>query len=137
MLVSGLVVAFLLFDAVIHLLNIDVVKRSMTDLGYSTRLSLAIGVIELGCVVLHAIRRTSILGAVLLTGFLGGAVATNLRVEKPLLSTTLFPVYVAVAMWVGVYLRDAELRRVVHRMLVGHSRELADVQPPAGVLLEH
>jgi hypothetical protein len=132
--VSALVAAFLLFDAVIHLLNIDAVKSSMTELGYPTRLSPTIGVIELCCVALYAVHRTAVLGAVVLTGFLGGAIATNLRVDKPLISTTLFPLYVAVAMWVGLYLRDAGVRRIAQHMIRGTNDSINANPPP--VLVE-
>ena len=129
--VSGLVAAFLLFDAVIHLLNIDVVQSAMTELGYPTHLSPEIGVIELCCVALYAVRRTAVLGAVLLTGFLGGAIATNLRVDKPLISTTLFPLYVAVVVWVGLFLRDADVRRIAHRVVRGQPHDRVDANQPA------
>jgi hypothetical protein len=129
--VTGVVTAFLLFDATIHMLNIEVVKTSMAELGYPTHLSPAIGVIELCCVALYVIRRTSALGAVLLTGFLGGAIATNLRVDKPLFSTTLFPLYVAVAVWIGLTLRDADIRRVVHHLVHGPGADQGDTHRAA------
>jgi hypothetical protein len=72
-----------------------------------------IGVVELVCLTLYAIPRTSVLGALLLTGYLGGAVATHLRVENPLLGYTLFPLYVAALVWGGLYLRNERLRAVV------------------------
>jgi hypothetical protein len=126
MVVTGVVTAFLLFDATIHVLNIEVVKTSMAELGYPARLNPAIGVIELCCIALYVARRTSALGAVLLTGFLGGAIATNLRVDQPLFSTTLFPFYVAVAMWFGLYLRNVDIRRVVHKLVHGHAPDQGD-----------
>jgi hypothetical protein len=128
---TGVVTAFLLFDATIHMLNLEVVKTTMTELGYPTHLSPAIGIIELCCVALYVLRRTSVLGAVLLTGFLGGAIATNLRVEKPLFGNTLFPLYVAVAMWFGLFLRDADVRRIVHGLVHVHPHDPEDTDRAA------
>ena len=133
--ISGLATAFLLFDAAIHLVNPDVVKTSMAELGYPTHLSPAIGVIELICVALYLWRRTAVLGAVVLTGFLGGAIATNLRVEKPLITTTLFPVYVAVALWVGLYLRNATVRRAAREIIQGAPAGTKDLDESSHGLL--
>ncbi|MGI8954304.1 MAG: DoxX family protein, partial [Nocardioidaceae bacterium] len=72
-----------------------------------------IGVVELVCLALYLIPRTSVLGAILLTGYLGGAVAAQVRIEAPVFSTLLFPVYTGVLLWVGLYLRDADLRELV------------------------
>jgi DoxX-like protein len=74
---------------------------------------LNLGVILLACVVLYAIPQTSILGAILLTGYLGGAVATHVRVGNPLFSHTLFPIYVTVLAWGGIFLREDRLRALV------------------------
>ncbi len=104
---------FLLFDAVIHILNIGPVVEATRDLGYPAGSAVAIGVIELACLALYVVPRTSVLGALLLTGYLGGAVSAHFRVESPLLSTTLFPVYLGIALWAGLYLRDAKLRAAV------------------------
>jgi hypothetical protein len=109
---SALPVLFLLFDAVIHILKIAPVVEAFAQLGYSVSLAVPLGIIELVCVVLYVIPRTSVLGAVLLTGYLGGAVATNLRVGAPLFSNVLFPVYVGILLWGGLYLRNARLRAV-------------------------
>ena len=108
--ITGVVTIFLLFDAVLHVANVEVVRTSMADLGYRDNLAPVLGVFELCCIGLYVWRRTELLGAVLLTGYLGGAIASNLRVDKPLLSTVLFPVYVAAAAWGGLYLRDVSLR---------------------------
>jgi hypothetical protein len=109
---SGLAVAFLIFDVVIHIMSPPVVVQGFTDLGYSPSLARPLGIIELACLILYLIPRTSVLGAVLLTGYLGGAVATNLRVAAPLLSNTLFPIYVALFLWGGLVLRNDRLRTV-------------------------
>ena len=110
--ISVLPVLFLLFDSVIHFMKIAPVVEAFAQLGYSVNLARPLGIIELACVVLYVIPRTSVLGAVLLTGYLGGAVATNLRVGAPLFSNVLFPVYVGVLLWAGLYLRDNRLRTV-------------------------
>ncbi|OLD52366.1 MAG: hypothetical protein AUI83_09700 [Armatimonadetes bacterium 13_1_40CM_3_65_7] len=106
-------VLFMLFDSVIHLMVIPPVVESFTQLGYPVSTARALGVIELVCIALYLIPRTSVLGAVLLTGYLGGAVATNLRVGSPLFSHTLFPVYVGVLAWGGLFLRDERVRALI------------------------
>lgn len=111
--VSGLVAAFLLFDAVIHMLAIEPVVASFRDLGFDTGHAFGIGLLELACLALYAVPRTAVLGAVLLTGYLGGAVCAQLRVDAPLFSTTLFPVYVGVAVWAGLCLRDQKVRALL------------------------
>ncbi|HWN87183.1 MAG TPA: DoxX family protein [Vicinamibacterales bacterium] len=110
---SGLVGLFLLFDAVIKVLRLSFAVEATTQLGYPAGAVFPIGVIELACLALYAIPRTSVLGAILLTGHLGGAVATHLRVDNPLLGFTLFPLYVAALLWGGLYLRNERLRTVV------------------------
>ena len=107
--VAALTVLFLLFDAVIHLLLIPPVVESFTMLGYPLRVVRVIAVLELVCLVLYVIPRTSVLGAVLLTGYLGGAVSAHVRVESPLFSTVMFPVYVAIALWGALLVREPRL----------------------------
>jgi hypothetical protein len=107
---SGIVVLFLLFDGVTKLMTITPVVEGMRKLGYPVPLAPVIGSIVLICVVLYVIPRTAPLGAILLTGFLGGAVASQLRIGMPLLGYTLFPIYVAVLAWGGLYLRDSRVR---------------------------
>ena len=109
---STLAVLFLIFDGVIHVLKPAPVVTGFTDLGWSPTLAVPLGIVELVCLALYLIPRTSVLGSILLTGYLGGAVATNLRVGAPLVSNTLFPIYVAVFRWGGLYLRDNALRAV-------------------------
>jgi hypothetical protein len=109
---SALPVLFLLFDGVIHIMKIPPVVEGFAKLGYSISLAIPLGIIEIVCIMLYVIPRTSVLGAILLTGYLGGAVATNLRTGAPLLSNVLFPVYVGVLLWGGLYLRDNALRAV-------------------------
>jgi hypothetical protein len=110
---SGLVTAFLLFDAVIHVLGLPFAVEATTQLGYPASAVLPIGLAELVCLVLYVIPRTSVLGAILLTGYLGGAVATHLRIDSPLLGYTMFPFYVGTLLWGGLYLRSERLRALV------------------------
>jgi hypothetical protein len=107
---SGLVTAFLLFDAVIHLLKPAPVVEAFAKLHLPLSLAVELGIVELLCLVLYVIPRTSILGAVLLTGYLGGAVATQMTTSNSLFGEILFPVYVGVLVWGGIYLHDDRLR---------------------------
>jgi len=111
--VTVLVTAFLTFDAVIHILNIEPVVEGARKLGFDPDVMPYIGVLELLCLVLYAVRRTSAMGAVLLTGYLGGAFCAQLRIDAPLWSTLLFPVYVGVLVWAGLYLREQRVRDLV------------------------
>jgi hypothetical protein len=109
--VSSTLIALLLgLDALMKLLQIAPVIAGTTELGYDAHSVLPIGVVLAICVIAYVVPRTSLLGAVLLTGYLGGAVATHVRVGNPLLSHTLFPLYVAAVIWGGLVLRDARLR---------------------------
>ena len=107
---TGLVVAFMLVDGGMKVFYPGPAIEVSGQLGYSANLVLPIGLIELACLAVYVLPQTSALGAVLLTGYLGGAVATHLRVGNPLLGFTLFPVYVGALLWAGLYLRDSRLR---------------------------
>ena len=107
---TGLVTAFLLFDASIKLLRLDMVEQGSRELGYPPESMFGIGLVLLACLITYLIPRTAVLGAVLLTGYLGGAIATHVRVGNPLFSHVLFPIYVAALIWGGLYLRDARVR---------------------------
>lgn len=113
-LLSGLFVLFMLAASIApkFLMTDMVVEQNMTPLGWPGKYLMLIALIELACVVLYVIPRTSLLGAVLMTGLLGGAIATNLRVENPLFSHTLFGLYLGLFMWGGLWLRDASLQAV-------------------------
>ena len=108
--ITALPILFLLFDSTIKLLNIPAVSESFKALGYQRNLALELGLLELILIAIYLFPRTAILGAVLWTGYLGGAIATHLRLGHPLLSHTLFPIYVAAPLWLGLWLRDARLR---------------------------
>ena len=107
---SGLVSLFLLFDATIKILKAPAAVQGTMALGYPESTLVGIGLACLTCVILYAIPQTAVFGAILLTGYLGGAVASNVRLLHPWLSFTLAPVYVAILMWGGLYLRDTRLR---------------------------
>ena len=110
---SGFAALFLLFDSVIHVLNLGVVVDASKQLGMPVGLARGLGIVELICLALYVVPRSAVLGAILWTGYLGGAIAIQLRVGAPLLSTTLFPVYVALMLWGGLWLRDARVRQLV------------------------
>lgn len=112
---SGLAIAFLTFDATGKLLRIAPVLEGSQQLGYPLDTVVGIGATLLACVALYAIPRTAALGAILLTGYLGGAVATHVRVENPLLTHVLFPTYVGALIWTGLVLRDPRLRAALLR----------------------
>ncbi len=111
--ISGLVVLFLLFDAFGKFIKPEPVIKGTMMFGYPENLITPIGAILLICTILYSIPRTSLLGAVLLTAYLGGAVASNLRIEAPLFSNTLFPVYFAILVWAGLYFRSDRLRKFI------------------------
>lgn len=110
---SGLAVAFLLFDAIVKLLKLAPAVQGTAQLGFPASAVFGIGALELICVATYLIPRTSFLGAVLLTGYLGGAIASQVRMGNPLFSHVLFPTYVAALIWGGLYLRDGRLRALV------------------------
>src|SRR5215470_9331630 len=105
--ITLLTVAFLLFDAMVKVLNLPVAVEGTVRLGYPARLVMYIGIVELLCLGAYLYPRTAVLGAILLTGYLGGATATQVRVEDPWF---IFPVVVGVLVWAGVFLRNGRLR---------------------------
>jgi hypothetical protein len=109
---SALPVLFLLFDAAIKLVKIQPVIDSMAQLGYPD-IARGLGVLELICVALYVWPRTALLGAVLITGLLGGAIASHLRIGDPWLTHTLFSLYVAAPLWLGLVLRDERVRALL------------------------
>jgi hypothetical protein len=106
-------VLFLTFDATIKLMGLPMAVDGTTQLGYPAGVVLPIGVIEVTLLILYLIPRTAPLGAVLWTGYLGGAIATHVRLSNPLFSHVLFPTYVAALLWVGLWLRDARVRTLL------------------------
>ena len=112
--ISGLMGAFLLFDVGAKFAKPPQVLEAFARTGWPMRQASTLGAILLTCTVLYLVPQTSVLGAILLTGYLGGAVATNLRLENPLLTHTLFPVYIGVLSWIGLWVRDPRLGSVLH-----------------------
>ena len=112
---SGLVIVFMMFDGAIKLVPWPVVTQTMDRIGYgsSDGLARALGVISIACTVLYAIPPTSILGAILLTGYLGGAMASHVRIGSPLFSHILFGFYLGLMLWGGLWLRDGSLRDLI------------------------
>ncbi len=110
---TAFVALFLAFDAVLKVALLPPAVQGTAELGYPEGTVLWIGIIELVCLVLYLVPRTSVLGALILTGYLGGAIATHVRAGSPLFSHVLFPIYVALLLWGGLYLREARLRELV------------------------
>ena len=108
--IKWLPILFLLFDASMKLIKAVPVVEGTVKLGYQESTIVPLGIVLLVCTVLYAIPQTSVLGAMLLTGYLGGAVATHVRVGDPLLTHVLFPVYMGILVWLGLYLREPRLR---------------------------
>lgn len=113
---SGLAIAFLLFDAVLKFF-MDKLPPEALEAGAALQWPVdkmpLVGMILLVCTILYMIPRTAVLGAVLLTGYLGGAIASHVRVGNPLFTHTLFPIYIAVFVWLGLYLRDGRVRNML------------------------
>src|SRR5580693_8365182 len=112
---SGLVILFMLLDGAIKLVPWPVVTESMEKIGYGSSETLArsLGVVSLVCTILYAIPPTSFVGAILLTGYLGGAMASHLRIGSPLFTDVLFGFYLGLMVWGGLWLRDPSLRALL------------------------
>jgi len=110
--ISALLVLFLLMDGVMKLFKPRVVVEATLQLGYPESVIVGLGIVLLTCTVLYMIPTTSVLGAILLTGYLSGAVATHVRVGEGLFPI-LFPVIVGVLLWLGLYLRDDRVRTLI------------------------
>jgi hypothetical protein len=122
---TGLVCALLLLDSLGKLLRAQAVLDGTVELGYSTDIVFGLGVTLLVSVVLYAIPATSFFGALLLTGYLGGAVATHVRVGNPLFTHVLFPTYVAALIWGGLVLRDPRVRALLFGRAVSRTGSAA------------
>jgi len=110
---SGIAVLFLTFDTILKVLKLGPAVEGTIALGYPAFTVQWLGLVELVCLVLYVVPRTSVLGGLLMTGYLGGAVATHVRISSPFLTNTFFPVYVALFLWGGLYLRNKRLRGLV------------------------
>ncbi|MEP7452273.1 DoxX family protein [Phyllobacterium sp. SB3] len=112
---SGIFILFMIFDGGIKLVPLDIVLQTSAEMGLPATVGFArgLGILALLCTALYAYPRTSILGAILLTGYMGGAILTQLRIGNPLFSHLLFGVYLGLIMWGGLYLRDRRLRALI------------------------
>lgn len=110
---STVAVLFLTMDTAMKLLLVPVAVAGTKQVGYPVSVIFPLGVVSLVCLIVYLIPRTNILGAILWTGYLGGAVATHVRIGDPLFSHILFPVYVALMLWGGLWFRDARLRALI------------------------
>jgi hypothetical protein len=110
---SGLAILFLVFDGVTKVMKVAAVMQASAQMQYPLRLIPVIGIVLLVCTAVYAIPRTSILGAILLTGYLGGAVEAQLRAGNPLFAETLFPIYFSMLIWGGLFLRERRLRALL------------------------
>jgi hypothetical protein len=111
--ISALPVLFLTFDVCIKLTDLPMVREASVQLGLPSSITLGVALLLAACLALYVVPRTAVIGAVLLTGYLGGAVLVHLRVDSPWFSHTLFPVYVGAMLWLGLFLRDARVRRLL------------------------
>ena len=109
---SALAILFLTFDSVIKVLTLPPAVESTTQLGYAASLLLGLGLLELLCLVLYIIPRTAVLGAIVMTGYLGGAIATHIRAGSPLFSVV-FPVIIGLLLWGGLFFRNHQLRALI------------------------
>ena len=107
---SGLGIAFLAFDGSYKLFASEESLRATADLGWPIETVVPLGILQLILLAIHLVPRTAILGAVLWTGYLGGAIAVHVRIFNPLFSQVLFPVYIAALIWGGLWLRDRRTR---------------------------
>ena len=110
---SSLAILLLLADGFGKLIKPEPVVKATLELGYPENTITTIGILVIICAIIYAIPRSALIGAILLTGFLGGAIATHFRTNNPLFSHTLFPVYILLFIWLGLYLRSASLRKLL------------------------
>jgi hypothetical protein len=110
---TGVAVLFLLMDAAMKVLRLPVAVEGTKQVGYPDGVIVTLGIIQLVCLAAYLVPRTSVLGAILWTGYLGGAVATHVRIGDPLFSHILFPTYVAALLWGALWLRDSRLRALL------------------------
>ncbi|NOU72716.1 DoxX family protein [Paenibacillus sp. LMG 31458] len=109
---SGIAILFMLLDSIMKLFKPAFVVDSTVSLGYQEHHIFLMGILGLLSTILYALPRTTILGAVVLTGYFGGVIATQVRLDAPLFSTILFPVYLAVLVWGGLWLRNEQVRKI-------------------------
>ena len=110
--ISAFAILFLAFDSIIKVLNMAPAIEATTQLGYPVGLVVGIGLLELACLAIYTIPRTAVLGAILLTGYLGGAIATQVRAASPLFSVV-FPLIIGALIWGGLFIREERLRALL------------------------
>jgi hypothetical protein len=110
--ISAFAILFLAFDSVIKVFNLAPAVEATTQLGYAASLVVGLGIIELVCLLIYTVPRTAVLGAILLTGYLGGAIATQVRAGAPLFSV-IFPLIIGALIWGGLFVRDERLRALI------------------------
>lgn len=110
---AGIVILFMLMDSIFKFIVNDEVIKGTTELGFSTHHLPILGTLGLISIILYIIPRTEILGAILLTGYWGGAIATHVRMDNPLFSHILFPVYLAILAWGALWLKNENLRKLI------------------------
>lgn len=110
---TGIAALFLLMDGSMKLFANPEAIKGTTELGYPEHVLFGLGALQLVCLAIYLFPRTAVLGAVLWTGYLGGAIATHVRVENPLLTHTLFPIYVALFVWGGLWFRNENVRKLL------------------------
>lgn len=110
---SGLVIAFMIMDLTMKFMQLPIVISTTEGLGWPASSVTPLAITLSVCTLLYAFPRTAVLGAVLITGYLGGAVATHVRIGSPLFSHVLFGVYIGIFTWAGLYLRDARVRALI------------------------
>jgi energy-converting hydrogenase Eha subunit C len=110
---SGIAILFMLLDSIMKLFKPAFVVDSTVSLGFQEHHIYLIGILGLLSTILYTLPRTAIIGAILLTGYFGGVIATQVRLDAPLFSTILFPVYLAVLVWGGIWLRNEQVRKLL------------------------
>jgi hypothetical protein len=110
---SALVILFLLLDATMKLMQLPIVLETGAQLGWPATSAVPLGIVLLACTTLYALPQTSVLGAILLTAYFGGTVATHARIGSPIFSHMLFGVYLGLMLWGGLYLRDERVRALI------------------------
>jgi len=116
---SGLVVLFLLMDGTMKLMQLPIVLETTAQIGWPAVSVVPLGIVLLVCTALYALPQTTVLGAILLTAYLGGSVATHARIGSPIFSHMFFGIYLGVLLWGGLYLRDDRLRALIPYRLKG------------------
>ncbi|MBC7171015.1 MAG: DoxX family protein [Polyangiaceae bacterium] len=112
---TGVTTLFLIFDGTMKVVGHPAVAEASVRLGLPMEMNPLVGSLLFVCLATHLVRRTAVIGAVLLTGYLGGAVFAQLRIDAPLLTHTLFPVYLGAMLWAGLFLRDRRARQLIAR----------------------